>query len=225
MAKVWIRLTTGYNIDKHGKQVRMSPGDWIQVGKQEARRLINAGQAEIPGTAEAVKIVAGTFEDCGIVVRGGSIKTVKQEFAKHEIEIVGGKPRIPFKRTLILHGRFAMNDKMMAMGFGRIEKPKGWDAWEVAAMLKLPDLLAQSVGNEQDQAKTRNVIGDLRLPVYETGAVWVRQTDKAQAFIKAWATQLDNGGSEEHAFIRALYTHDVLMCTLPYGWLGRWIRA
>jgi len=225
MAKVWVRLLSGYNLDKHGKQVRMSPGDWIEIGKQEARHLLNTGQAEIPGTAEAIRIVAGTFKDCGIVVRDGNAKAVKQALVKHKIEIIEGKPHVPFKRTLILDSRFAMNEKMLAMGFGRIEKRKGWDAWEMAAMLKLPDLLAQSVGNEEDKAKTKAVIGDLRLPVYDIGAVWVRQTDKAQQFIKAWAKELDGGGSEEHAFIRALYTHDVLLCTLPYGWLGRWIRA
>jgi hypothetical protein len=227
MALVQIKAVTIINAaDEHGSLKTYYPGDWLKVGKQKAIELLESGQAEIPQAAEAQRALTDDLSDCGVYLREGDVKETKAQLGGLKLDIVesSGALRLPFERTLIWHGRQPLQRRQIALGFARIEDTGRYDSWEVAAMLRSGDLLALTIGDQAEQRKTREAIGDLRLPVYETSAVWVRKTAATEAMVRAWDREMQDSDCEEHAFLRALYLNRVLLCSLPAGWLARWIQ-
>ena len=228
MGKVHLRVANGHIVrefDGSGKLVAYCGGDWFQIqNKQRARELIETGQAILPGAEEARKEIIGDFADAGILVRGGTEEGVAHITGKYpELSVeIGDMPILPFERTLFLDPSFPMLPELAAIGLGRIENLEG-PHWEAAAMLRGHNYLAKKAGNDADRKGTLELFGDLRLPVYSPEAVWVRKTRKTEAFVRAWAMHIDNGVGEEHALIRALYAHRVVLCTLPVGWLATWL--
>jgi len=110
---------------------------------------------------------------------------------------------------------------MVRYGFMRVlEGAKNEDAWELAAALVSTSLLAETIGSLEEQQKTLKAVGDLRLPVYESRLVWVRQTPAALKVVEAWAAELAAGGDEYHSFLRALYQNSAWLCTIPGDWRG-----
>lgn len=214
-------LRTVYEADDSGKLVPFFPGDWVPIGKHRARELIETGQIELTDTEEARQVLAGDLENCGIVVRGDSQVAVGI-CEKYSLEAVGEPIRLEFERTLIWHSHLRLLPRQVALGFVRIEKQEGYDSWEMAAMLRGHDLLASQYGDAEERGKTREAIGDDRLPVYETGALWIRRTVATEKFLEAWVKELDQDADPEHAFLRALYQNRVLLCTLPARWLSAW---
>ena len=180
----------------------------------------------MPEDAQAQRALGDNLDDCGIYLRNGSAHDVRESLGGLQLEVIeySGALRLPFERTLIWHSRQPLDRKQIALGFVRIEDVGHYASWEMAVMLRGNELLAQGIGDQAEQRKTQETIGDLRLPVYETSAVWVRKTNATQAMIRAWDQEMVGSSCEELAFLRALYQNRVLLCSLPAGWLGRWRR-
>lgn len=113
----------------------------------------------------------------------------------------------------------------IVLGLMRIDADDPDLAWEMAAMLDSQSRIAQDIGTAADKARTLEVLGDLRLPVYETGSLWVRRTEMTEEVLRLWCAEVDAGANEQHAFLRTIYTRRVLLCTLPADWIGQWMRA
>ena len=227
MARVWLRAVSRVNqADETGTLKTYEPGDWFETSKQRAIELLETGQAEIPDEAKAQRALTQDLDDCGIYLREGSIRDARDALDGLKVDVIeySGAIRVPFARTLIWHPRLPLQRKQIALGFARVEDTGTYASWEVAAMMRSNEMLASEIGDKADQRATLEVAGDLRLPVYETGAVWVRRTNSTEALVRAWNAALETTDCDEHAFLRALYTHRVLLCTLPPGWLGRWRR-
>jgi len=213
--------------DESGTLTTYHRGDWFKVGKQRAIELIESDQAELPEEAESQRALIEPLEDCGIYLRAGSIQDAREalEGLKLDVTEYSGALRLPYERTLIWTALRPLTRKQIALGFARVEDTGTYASWEVAAMLRAGEMLASQIGEPPEQRKTQQAIGDLRLPVYDTGALWVRKTPDTEALIAAWDAELRAGSEcEEHAFLRALYQNRVLLCSLPAGWLGRWVR-
>lgn len=227
MARVHVKaVTIIIAADEHGTAKTYYPGDWVPVSKQRAVELLESGQAELPKEAQVQRALSDDLSDCGIYLRGGTIHETKDVLDGLKVDVLeySGALRLPFERTLLWRPNQPIQRKQIALGFARIEDAGRYNSWEVAAMLRGNDMLASQIGDQSEQRKTIDAIGDLRLPVYETGAVWVRRTNETQRFIAAWDAELQESNCEEHAFLRALYRNRVLLCSLPAGWLGRWRR-
>lgn len=212
-----IRLLTIKHISIGGQLKTFHPGDWVKVGRHTARAWIASGEADYPGL-DRVEAIVGKCEDCGILVRGD------RKAAAHvkRVKVVSGEwPALPFGRTLIWKPGLTLTPAQAVVGFSRIEATRqGYDAWEVAAVLLSDEALAAHYGSEKEKQKTEGVIGDLRIPIYDTRAVWMRKTGTTRQLVEAWAAEIEAGANEAHAFLRALYSHPVLVCTLPAGWVG-----
>ena len=102
----------------------------------------------------------------------------------------------------------------MNYGFLRIVSGK----WDLASSLFSYKALADQVGSEEDRAGTEALVGDIRLPVYDSRLVWVRQTAASHAFLEVWHKELEKGTGEFHSFLRALYIARPMICTLPMDW-------
>jgi len=213
--------------DETGTLKIYHPGDWVGVSKQRAIELLESGQAEMPEQAQAQRALSQDLADCGIYVLDGSIRDAKGIMGHHDLDACeySGSLRLPWERTLIWSAARPIEPKQVALGFVRVEDTGQYASWEVAAMLRGNEMLASEIGDRSEQNKTKVAIGDLRLPVYDTAAVWVRKTEATEALIDAWDRERkESPDAPEHAFLRALYTHRVLLCSLPAGWLGRWRR-
>lgn len=226
MALVHMRALSTINVpDESGQRITVHVGDWFKVGKQKAIELIEQGQAEIPASAEAQRAIREDLTDCGILVLNGTVKDARDMAGRHAADMdaqeLKGDLYLPWPRTLIWDARYELSPKQVALGFVRVADTGRYSSWEMAAMLRGNEMLANEIGDAPEQTKTKTLIGDLHLPVYETSAVWARKTTSAEAMIAAWGAELRADAGPEHAFLRALYCNRVLLCTLPAGWLRR----
>lgn len=223
MAKVYIQAQTLlYVPDKHGKLVAHHPGDWVKVGKARAREWIASGQATLPDLDQEREVLIGNLKDCGIVVRNGYINQAAMLVEKHEFKVRMGSLELPFKRTLLWSPDLALTERQATLGFSRIEEAPRGDGWEIAVMLQGNRMLASQIGSVLEQEKTTAAVGDLRLPVYDVNALWIRNTANSRRVMKAWKAELEESTDEAHSFLRAIYTSPVLLCTLPHQWLRKW---
>lgn len=227
MARVHVKaVTLIMAADATGTLKTYHPGDWVPVSKQRAIELLETGQAELPQEAQVQRALTEDLSDCGIYLRDGSIQDAQDALNGLQVDVTewSGALRLPYPRTLIWHPLQPLQRKQIALGFARIEDTGRYASWEVAAMLRANERLALQVGDQAEQRRTREAIGDLRIPVYESSAVWVRKTPDTEDLIAAWETERQDSECDELALLRALYRHRVLLCSLPAGWLGRWRR-
>lgn len=219
MAGVTIQLVTAKSIpDKHNVMQSYTPGDWVTVGKHAARQWLANGTAQVPEHQRARDIIGGDLDDCGILIlSGGDLVAL---VGKYPLKAQTGPLSLPYNRTLVWSG-VALMPVQTVMGFTRLERVKEFGAYEVAAMLADNKTAAQ-VGSDADRAGTLSLICDLRLPVYNTAAVWIRRNETTERMVASWADELAQGVGPAHAFLRAVYTTQPALCSLPANWMFPW---
>lgn len=216
----YIRLKRVKHIRTAGVQQCYYPGDWVEVGKQTALLWLSDGSAEIPGPdaskMEVVKELLGS--GCGVRVRQKHLPSqLKRGFGNcaKSLEFSSGPLALPYRYTMLWHPSVSVTPQLVLIGFSQIASV-GSDrlSWEMVARLKSTKL-ARDIGSKEEQAQTKTVVGDLRIPVYDTKVLWIRKTPKTEELIRRWAAAIEAGEDEAHAFLRVLYTGGVLLCTLP----------
>lgn len=216
----YVRLKRVKHIRVAGVQQCYRPGDWVEVGKQTALQWLSDGSAEIPGPdaskMEVIKELLGP--GCGVRVRQKHLPSqLKQGFGNcvKSLEFSSGPLALPYRHTMLWHPSVLVTPQLVLIGFSQIASTKkGQLSWEMVARLE-GTKLARDVGSKEEQAQTKAVVGDLRIPVYDTGVLWIRKTPKTDKLIRRWASALEAGENGAHAFLRALYTEGILLCTLP----------
>ncbi len=124
---------------------------------------------------------------------------------------------LPWERTLFLDpaiGRVPWG--LLARGFGFLT------TWEAAAPVWSYETLAADVATGDERKATEALIGDLRVPLYETGLLFVRRCENSERLLNLWR---EEGGDERLAFLRALYQVKPLFLALPRSWLAASARA
>jgi hypothetical protein len=218
----WIILRTKKSIREKGRKVRYYPGDSVDVGKAIAKQWIENGEAE--DVYGQVKIDLGTKAanpDYGIVVWGVTEGEFNSPIGQ-QFNLTFGQPQIPYKYTFIWNPRQPVSERLLNYGWLRVEEdnPKP-ERWEMAARLVSLKATAEDYGTDYEQEKTKRLIGDLRLPVYESRLIWARDCEASQRVVKEFAAQLEDGGGPNHSFLRALYSKRAMLCTLPNEWAKR----
>jgi hypothetical protein len=215
MGKHWVRART--NLSRHdmsGAYRTFHPGDWFECRNQELRDLLEKGHID---TTAAVIRAEFAFEDAAVLVLAGNAPLGLEEYGIRVAH--GDRLALPAERVLLWTGA-TLTAEAVALGLSRLEATPDTLAWEMAAMLKGDRLLARDVGTQIERDKTLDLVGTLELPVYDTRAVWVRDTDATREVIQLWQDELDAGADPTHAFLRSIYTRRVLLCTLPANWIG-----
>jgi hypothetical protein len=180
------------------------------------------GSASIPGLAN-VEAMVGNLETCAVLVRGSVAlaKPIRSKFWGLAVERWGGT--LIKERNLIWNPKEIVGltpDQALA-GFARIERVRDdYDAWDVAAMLHSDQAMAIHFGSKEERRKTKRIIGDLRVPIYNTSVIWMRKNARVKRMIAEWWIEVEAGAEERHAFLRAVYATQPLICTLPAGWVG-----
>jgi hypothetical protein len=205
---MWVRLTTTKLVSIGGARRTYRPGDWVDVGKHDALTWLAAGDARLPDDD-----MGPLVGDSGIMVYGGETRPK----LKGKVPMTTGGMTLPYPQTLLLRSGACIRENYIPIGFFLIEQ------WEIAAPLYDYEALAATIGTAEEQRRTRDVIRDLRVPIYNADTVFVRRARETQAFMVAWQGELSGlpGGDVNLAFLRALYITKPLICALPVQWIAR----
>lgn len=207
MSQIWVRAKSILYAEKNGQMTSFYPGDWLQVGRKQARDGLRDGLLEIlkPAVLQTVQ----DLTDCSIVIRG-----VLSE--NQRIDLASRFPGVPIENYAgwMPNGRFLLWDMaanlrqdLILTGFGLLTK------WQLAVPLLNYDTLAQDIGTADEQAETKAIIHDLRVPVYDSRVLFVRQCQETRRLFELWQTGSDLG------FLRALYQARPVVNALPPSWI------
>lgn len=208
---MWVRLKSIQNIDRGGRNVIYRPGDWVDVGKQTAMLWLSRGDAEIPSYRKE-QFKQG---EAGVVIRGVEDVTTWQarfDQSKLNLTLIAGDPYIAFDKTMIYNPQATLRTELIGAGFSFI------DTWDIAMPLYSYDELAVHIGTEAAQSRTKAVIHDLRVPVYDTRIIFVRHCETTQRLFSRWLDENESGDDERLTFMRAFYEVKPLMLALPVTW-------
>lgn len=205
---MWIQLTSQKQIITKGKPTAYYPGDWVDVGRQTAHEWIATGQAVLPQTRQAEVLP----DDAGVVLTGNPSAVTRLAKYSELLTIKQGEPSLPWAHTCIWDGKVSVPAAMVVSGLQLL------DRWQLAVPVLDYARLASNTGTEEDRERTATVLPDLRVPLYASGLLFVRRCAETQALLDAW---LAEPGDRDMAFLRALYTHPLLVLGLPPTWAGR----
>lgn len=207
---MWVQLRCIKRIERQGKQRNYYPGDWVDIGKQLALRWIAQGDAWIPD----LKIDAFINEyDSGVLVTSHHKvgAAILGDFAS-QISIEYGDPHLPWTYTLIWNPQQVLRRELVPIGFHLLE------TWQVACPLLSYEKLANTVGSKGDQQRTKDIIHDLRVPLYNPNLIFVKRCDDTQYWIDCWLEESIDSTCQELALLRAIYRSRPLILALPATW-------
>lgn len=124
-----------------------------------------------------------------------------------------GDARAIAPKTLLWNPEVPLRLELLPAGFRFL------DHWHVAAPLYDYNTLAFQHGTLEERTRTMALIGDLRVPLYETRALFLRQCPEVDALLEAWAYEREDGTDERLAFHRALWRVKPLILPLPITWI------
>jgi hypothetical protein len=202
----WVQLLAVKQIEQAGSTRTYHPGDYVEVGGQTARRWVADAIARYPDRRVAS---AEAFAGCGVVVMGTGSTSVLSDL---KLDHKRGDLMLSYNRTLFWRPDFHFRSETLEPGFHLLK------TWDCAAPLVSYEQLALHAGTDEDRARTKQVIRDLRVPLYETRMMFVRRNTIGRALIDAWKAELESGGDERLAFLRAFYTVKPRMNALPTTW-------
>lgn len=99
----------------------------------------------------------------------------------------------------------------------------GWhflERWDAAVPLWSYKAQAGLVGSKEEQKRTREVVGDLRVMLYAVELLFVRANEDGQALMAAYWAELEDSQEPRLAFLRAYYRTKPRLCVLPLSWLA-----
>jgi len=214
MAKLGGELLQPRRVEVSGIVVTKKPGEWVCVGKHQAREWIDEGAAWIPNSEPIGEMPT----DAGVLFLGGcrgNAHTLIEYYGEGGIEWEEGNvPRLPWSHTLIWDTSFGLRLGLIPNGFGLLRR------WQLAVPLWKYNELALRFGNDEERERTKEIIHDLRVMVYDPRCLFVKRCTDTEKLIEMWAADWDQG-SNELAFLRALYLTKPLICALPISWGGK----
>ena len=203
MAKVWVQAVTRYNLSEGGVLTQKAPGDWFELGKHDARNAQAAGQIVIHNP---------TYRNAVIPAESGIILLKPIKFVYEGLPITEGEVSLPYTKNMIWNPEFKLDKNLIPVGLNLLER------WEIAVPISDYDLLAKDIGTKTEQAKTKAIIHDLRVPVYDTRLIFARDCAVIRDLFEQWRKEK---GDERLAFLRCLYNVKPYVLALPSIWMRK----
>lgn len=155
----------------------------------------------------------------GITVRGDDKDlTHRARAAGLGVADDGWSTAIPFAKTLIVTAGTRVPWDLLPHAWHFLER------WDAAVPLWRYGITAADVGTSGERAKTKAVVGDLRVLLHSTELLFVRQNEAGQALVAAWRQEMAPAeageGEERLAFLRALHLAKPRVCVLPISWVA-----
>jgi len=208
---VWVRLKVRKKIEIHGVMVVHVKGDWIDVGKQTANLWIGRNDAE------AIKFDVGTFNrdgDAGVLLLDHADvgRQVLTDIGEDSIAVQEGEPRLPWDKTLLWNPEVALPKRWLTTGMLLL------DTFEVAVPLLPYEQMAIGMGTPSDRERTQELVGDLRVPVYNPAFLFVRRNAKTEYLMNCWQEERVDGPDRRLSLLRAVFRAKPLILPLPCTW-------
>lgn len=94
--------------------------------------------------------------------------------------------------------------------------------WDIGCVIRsyVKGKLACNIGSDEDRARTKAIIRDLRIPYYRPELMFIKRNERTQAFIECWQTER-LGGDQRLGLLRALYLTKPFLWPLPAHWVAR----
>lgn len=207
MGKVWVRAKSIVHAEENGKIRPYHPGDWLQIGRQQARDCLSRGEIEIlkPVVLRSVQDLSG----CAILTT--------ESMAEPDLSFFAGTfPGVPieqhlgnypeYNRSLLWDTRATLRRELILTGFELLYK------WQLAVPLLDYNILAENVGTDEERQKTKAVIHDLRVPIYDCRVIFARQCKETRKLFELW-------DGSQLGFLRALYQSRPVVNALPPSWI------
>lgn len=209
---MWIQLRCVQQIDRNGVMKTYRPGDWVDVGRQTALLWISQNKARLPLAREGKVKLLG---QAGLIITHGAPEQYAYLLDQGQVElkvVSAEQPVMLFQWNAIWDGVVTLRPELLAVGLGFLE------TWDIACPLYSYTELACHMGTKEEQQRTKEIIRDLRVPVYDTRLMFVRDSEDTQRLFKVWAAERVDSGDERLAFLRAFYQVKPLMLALPITW-------
>lgn len=207
MGKVWVRAKSIVHAEENGKVRSYHPGDWLQIGRQQARECLARNEIEI-----LKSVVLRSVQD----LSGCAIVTT-EAMAEPDLSFFAGTfPGVPIEQYLgdyPEHNRFLLWD--MAAKLKRDLILTGFDLlynWQLAVPLLDYSVLAESAGTDEERQETKAVIHDLRVPIYDCRVIFARQCKETRKLFELW-------DGSQLGFLQALYQTIPAVLALPPSWV------
>lgn len=216
---MWIQLKIAKTIQDRGESRRYQAGDYVNVGKQTALLWLSQNEAIMPGVNYMQE--TGLSDGAGAVIIGQEIDgphpgraALTDKNTPIIDTIVSPDYTLQFDKTLFWDGLVPMRKELIPIGLSML------DTWQIAIPLHSYSEMASQVGDEAERAITAKIIPDLRVPLYETGLMYVKKCSDTVRLFAAWRRELERGSSADGrlAFLRALYQTPLLVLALPVSW-------
>lgn len=207
---MWVQLRQAKQINVNGHPTPFQKGDWVEVGRQTAERWKAAGECYIPKT-EAATIAS--LDSAGVIVTRASLKDVADKLGDFRTEV--GEPACTWHKTIVWDGHASARIAMFPIGLRLL------DTWEVACPLCSYDRLAISEGDEDEQARTKAIVRDLRVMLYDPRLLFVRQSEGGERLMAYWKQERGAGNNERLALLRAMYRAKPFVLALPVTWFAQ----
>ncbi len=207
---MWVRCLGIIHAEKAGSLETYHRGDWCELGKAEARRLLAEGRIEIPELSSPDDQTM-LMENCGLVIweQKEGYEKVVEEYPALDYTLEKHKPELVYYKNIFWDGKSAIDPKLFPLGVSRL------DSWQIAVPVLDMVTLAEDLGTEEEREHTKEVIYDLRVPVYDTGIIFARRSYHTEKLFDLWDP---HDGNRELGFIRSLYQACPVLLTLPTNW-------
>lgn len=208
MAEVWVKAKEIIRKEENGVQKTYYPGQWLTLKKQQAREYLSQGKIDIlkPAVLQSVQ----DLSDCAIFFKG-EILNQRQNL------LVARFPGTPIQewsgeypacgRFLLWNTGANLNVNHILTGFKLLER------WQLAVPLFDYDVLAERIGTTEEREQTKAIIHDMRVPVYDSRVLFVRQCQETRKLFELWQSGSQLG------FLQALYQSRPVVNALPPSWV------
>ncbi|MDZ4768366.1 MAG: hypothetical protein SGJ24_04495 [Chloroflexota bacterium] len=219
-----VQVLRSFQHEQRGALLMVHPGDLIEVGRGVGLRLISEGAAR--GLAPITLTDAEASNVCVMVptrVLGDRVRAMMpaawidvSDSVERLVELLidEGDADQGVDRVIWWDGSTPLTASMIRDGMAAL------DTWSAAVPLCDYKILACDVGTVEERKVTAGEIGDLRVPIYETGLMFLRRNSESEALIRQWATSMSLGGDARLAWLRAMWHVKPLLLPLPASWSG-----
>jgi len=203
MSKVWVQAVTIYHLHEQGKLTTKHPGDWFELGKHDARNAQATGDIIIHNPV---------YRNSLVPPESGVVLLRDYQFSYDNLPIEVGERSVPYNCTMIWNPDFKLDVGLIPVGLSLLDK------WEIACPVSDYNLLAKDIGTEAERKKTKAILHDLRVPVYDTRLIFARKCQAIERLFEMWDNE---EGDERLSFLRCLYEVKPYVLALPSVWLRK----
>jgi len=178
----------------------------------EIKQRLAAGQIEDPTTVFQPELF--NSGECGIVT---SNKPIDVSEYSYNLPITYSEHYVQEYQYTLVWNSGPLRTALLPISFELLK------SWDMLVPLEGFSVLANTIGSVEDRKRTEDVIGDLRVPVYNVEQMFIRRCSDTAQFMDAWEKEQEQENSKVDkrlSFLRTLFVNPLLMLALPPSWIS-----